>query len=178
LGVDAAVVYFSPTQINVQAPSNLPLGDATVVVNNNGLMSASFTTTVVQSSPSFFSCNAGTNLVAAAVHLDGTLVGDPSITVGAEVAHPEEVILMYANGLAPSPGGTIVSATTFASPVTIAADDFPVAVLGAALALAGQFQINVQLPSNIPAGNYPLTMSVPNGWTVTSGVTVTLPIGP
>jgi uncharacterized protein (TIGR03437 family) len=51
-------------------------------------------------------------------------------------------------------------------------------VLGAALLYAGEYQINVQMPANIAAGNYPLTMSVPNGSTSTEGVTVTLPVGP
>ena len=64
IGGKAAAVYFtSPTQIDVQAPSNLPLGDAAVVVTNNGLVSASFTTTVVASSPSFLLVQRGHELV-------------------------------------------------------------------------------------------------------------------
>jgi len=178
-GQPAAVYYISPTQIDVLSPSNLPLGNAGVVVNNNGLLSASLSTSVVQSSPSFFYYNAGGNVFPAAVHLSGTLVGDPVVSGSSvERAHPGEVLLMYANGLAPSPGGAVVAPATFSSPVTITAGSFSVTVLGAALVSSGQFQINVQLPANIPAGYYALTMTVPNGSTSTAGITVMLPVGP
>ena len=178
-GKPAAVFYVSPTQIDVLSPSNLPSGPAQVVVTNNGAVSASFAVTVVASSPSFFNYGAGGKVFPAAVHLSGKLVGDPSISGSVvEVAHPGEVILMYGNGLEPSIGDVLVAASPFTGSVTITAGDYPIAVLGAALVSAGQFQINVQLPANIPAGNYPLTLILPDGSTSTSGVTVTLPVGP
>jgi uncharacterized protein (TIGR03437 family) len=178
-GKAAAVYYVSPGQIDVQAPSNLPLGNASVAVINNGLVTAQFLTTVVQSSPSFFSYGAGASLYTAAVHLSGKLVGDPTVLGGAvEAAHPGEVIAIYANGLAASSAGVVVTQTSFTSTITIAAGNFPLTIVGAALVSAGQFQINVQIPSNIAPGSYALTMTVPNGSTATAGVTVLLPVGP
>jgi uncharacterized protein (TIGR03437 family) len=178
-GQAASVFYVSPTQLNVQAPSGLSVGPASVVVNNNGSVSSALTTAVAQASPSFFFYGAGTNLFAAAVHLSGTLVGDPAVSGNTvETAHPGETIEMYGNGLGPSPAGTIVAISPFTSTVTVTAGNYPLGILGAALVSAGEFQINVQLPSDIPAGYYPLTMTVPNGSTSTAGVTIMLPVGP
>jgi len=178
-GKAAAVYYISPTQIDVQAPSNLPLGSAGVVVSNNGTATSSFTTTVTQSSPSFFFYQAGANLFPAAVHLSGKLVGDPAVSGGSvEAAHPGEVIELYANGLAASPAGVIVTPANFTANMTITAGSYNLTILAAVLVSAGQYQINVQLPSGIPAGNYSLTMTVPNGSTSTAGVTIMLPVGP
>ena len=177
-GIPASVYYVSPTQLNVLSPSGLTLGPATVVVTNNGAVGAAFTTTVVQSSPSFFYYGSGGLVYPLAVHLNGTLVGDPAVTPGTEKAQPGETLEMFANGLAPSIGGVVVSVTTFTPTITMTAGNNTINVLGAALLYAGEYQINVQMPANIAAGNYPLTMSVPNGSTSTEGVTVTLPVGP
>jgi uncharacterized protein (TIGR03437 family) len=177
-GKAAAVYYVSPTQIDVQAPSNLPLGPATVVVTNNGLVSASFTTTVTQSSPSFCYYPAGTAFFAAAEHLSGNVIGDPTIAGGGvERAHPGEVIELYANGLAASPAGSVLAPISFTAPVTITVGNYLLPVIAAALVAPGQYQINVQLPGNMPPGTYPLTMTVPNGSTATAGDVVMLPVG-
>jgi uncharacterized protein (TIGR03437 family) len=177
-GKAAAVYYVSPTQIDVQAPSDLPLGPASVVVTNNGMVSASFTTTVTQSSPSFCYYPAGAAFFAAAEHLSGTVVGDPAISgAGVEKAHPGEVIELYGNGLAPSLAGVFLAPMNFAGPVTITAGNYPLTVIAAALVAPGQFQINVHLPANIPAGTYPLAMTVPNGSTSSAGDVVMLAVG-
>jgi uncharacterized protein (TIGR03437 family) len=105
-------------------------------------------------------------------------VGDPAVTPGTQKAQPGETLVMFANGLAPSIGGVVVSVTTFTPTITMAAGSNSLAVQGAALIYAGEYQINVQMPAVITAGSYALTMNVPNGSTSTEGVTVTLPVGP
>ena len=176
-GLPASVFYVSPTQLNVLTPSGLPAGPASVVVTNNGVLSPAFTTSVVQSSPSFFYYAAGTSIYPLAIHLsDGNLVGDPAALSGTEKAHPGEILELYVNGLAPSPGGVIVTTTPFTPTVGVTAGSTPLTVLGAALLYAGEFQVNVQLPAVMPSGNYALTLTVPNGSTSTSGVTVILPV--
>ncbi len=178
-GLAASVYYVSPTQLNVLSPSNLPLGSAAVVVSNNGSVSSAFTATVVQSSPSFFYYAAGGNLYPLAVHLtSGKLVGDPAVLAGTEKAHPGEILEFFTNGMAAAPGGVIVAATTFTPTVTVSAGSTSLSVLGAALLYAGEFQVNVTMPTSIATGSYPLSMTVPNGSTSTSGVTITLPVGP
>ncbi len=177
-GLPASVYFVSPTQLNVLSPSNLPLGSAPVVVTNNGTVSSSFNATVVQSSPSFFYYPAGGNLYPLAVHLSGKLVGDPAVLANTEKAHPGEILLFFANGLAAAPGGAIVAVTSFTPTVTVSAGTNALQVLGAALVSAGEFQVNVNMPTAIATSNYTLSMTVPNGSTSTSGVTVTLPVGP
>ena len=178
-GLPASVYYVSPTQLNVLTPSSLPLGPASVVVTNNGVVSSAFTTTVVQSSPSFFYYGAAGTVFPLAVHLsDGNLVGDPAALSGTEKAHPGEILELYMNGLAPSPGGVIATVTPFTPAITVTAGSTSLSVVNAALLYAGEFQDNVQLPTNMPTGNYALTLTVPNGSTSTSGVTVILPVGP
>jgi uncharacterized protein (TIGR03437 family) len=180
IGGQAAAVYFiSPTQIDVQAPANLPAGSANAIVDNNGIFSAAVPVTVATTSPAFFSYGAGGNLYPAATSLSGVLIGDPAIS-GSSVkkALPGQTIILYANGLASSQAGVIVTPATFSTPISISAGAYPLTVLGGALVSAGEFQINVQLPADIPPGSYPLSLSLPNGSTSTAGVTVLLPVGP
>jgi len=178
-GLAASVYYVSPTQLNVLSPSNLTLGPAQVVVTNNGSVSAAFQTTVVQSSPSFFYYGAGGNLYPLAVHLsDGATVGDPAVLPGMEKAHPGEILLMFVNGITAAPGGMIVPVTAYTQQVTITAGTIPLTASAPYLVSAGEFQVNVTMPASIATGSYTLNMTVPNGSTSTSGVTVTLPVGP
>ena len=178
-GQAASVYYVSPTQLNVLSPSGLTLGPAPVVVTNNGNVSATFNTTVVQSSPSFFYYGAGGNLYPLAVHVsDGILVGDPAVLAGTEKAHPGEILEMFVNGITASPGGMIVPVTAYTQQVAITAGTTSLATSAPYLVAAGEFQVNATLPASIATGNYTLSMTVPNGSTSTAGVTVTLPVGP
>ena len=178
----AAVYFVSPGQINIVAPSNLTSGAASVVVSNGTTPSAALTSaTIAQASPSFFIYGAGGNYYPAAYHLNGTLVGDPAVQSGSTKALAGETLVMFANGLGPSPGGVIASVTTFSGPVTVTGASGSNAFTGmaaAALVYAGEFQVNVTLPPVVPSGNYTLTLTVPNGSTSTSGITVVLPVGP
>lgn len=170
----------TPNQINIIAPSNLQPGSASVVVTNGLSSSPAFTnTTIASASPSFFYYFAGGSYYPIAVHLNSQLVGDPAVQPGTAKAAPGETLLFFANGLAPSNGGvvaTVVSLDT--SKYVLTAGTNALNVLGAALVYAGEYQINVQLPNNIPPGNYQLVLTVPNGSTSTSGITVILSVGP
>ena len=179
-GQAASVYYVSPTQLNVLSPSSLPSsGTVPVVVTNNGTVSTAFSATVTQSSPSFFYYAPAGNVYPLAVHVsDGNLIGDPAVAPGTEKAHPGETIELFMNGLAPATGGIIVPVTAFTQQVTVTAGTTALQASAPYLVSAGEFQVNVTLPSTIPTGNYPLTLSVPNGSTSTSLVTVTLPVGP
>lgn len=178
-GQPAAVYFISPNQIDIQIPANVPAGAADVVVNNNGVLTPAATVTVGQASPSFYYYPSGNVLFPAAVHLSGKLIGDPSAGgSGVEKAHPGEMVVLFANGLAASAAGQVVAPTVLTQPVGVSAGSFPLTVLGTALVYAGEFQINVQLPGNIPTGNYPLTITVPGGSTAGNGVTILLPVGP
>ena len=179
----AAVFFTSPSQINFIAPTGLTPGTATVVVTNQGTASTAYTkTNVAQASPSFFQYFAGGNYYPSGVRLS-TLktIGDPAALPGSEKALPGDTLILFGNGLGPSPGGVIATVASFTGPVTItgvSGSNSFTATAGAALVYAGEFQINLTLPTPLPAGNYALSMSVPNGSTSTAGLTITLPVGP
>ncbi len=183
----AAVYYVSPTQLNFIVPSGLSSGAATVVVSNGGTAAAAFTAdSTAQASPSFFVYGATSPYYVSAYHANYTLVGDPAVQPGSTKALPGEEIFLYATGLAQAPGNTIITPSEFSStPVTVTAGSTPLTVaagtdgkLAPYLIEAGLFQVNVILPTTIAAGNYTLTMTVPNGTTASSGISVILPVGP
>ncbi len=178
-GLSAPILYISPSQIDIQIPANVKNGNADVIVKNGTSLSAAIPVTIVDSAPEFFSYGAGGTLFPSAVHLSAKLIGDPAISgASVEKAHPNETIVMYASGLAASQAGVIVTGATFTPAITMSAGTYTLKVLGAALVSAGEFQINVQLPPDIQPGNYNLTLTLPNGSSSTSGVTVVLPVGP
>jgi uncharacterized protein (TIGR03437 family) len=175
-GQPAAVYFVSPNQLDVQAPAGLPSGAAPLVVTNNGVAGSAFSVAVAATSPVIFSYAAGSNLYASAVHLDGTLVGDPKVAPSATPARPNEIISLFVSGLAAAPAGTTLAPTTFTPAVTLTAGSTNLTVLGTVLVAAGEYQMNVQLPPGIPAGTYTLTLTVPGGSTADAGVTVVLPV--
>jgi len=180
----AAVYFVSPGQINFIAPSNLATGAASIVVSNQASNAATYkTTNVGPAAPSFFIYAAGGNYYPAAVRLsDLKTVGDPSVLGGTEKALPGDTIIMFGNGLAPEPGNVVVTPAALNGTISITgtsgSNTFTAASVAAALVYAGEFQINVTLPATLPAGNYTLTMTVPNGSTAGTGLSVILPVGP
>ena len=151
--------------------------------SNSGTAAATFTgDSTAQASPSFFVYGASSPYYVAAYHANYTLVGDPAVVPGSTKALPGEEIFLYATGLAPAPGGTVITASEFSqTPVTVTCRSIPLTVaagtdgkLAPYLIQAGLFQINVILPATIATGNYNLTMTVPNGTTASSGISVIL----
>ena len=172
-GTPAAVYYVSPTQLNVQAPANTIGNNVPVLTQYLGATSNNAPTGVGPVAPGLFTYQAGSNLFPAAVYNGTTvLVGDPAISGNAvRKALPGDIIEIYATGLGPSPSGTTI-ATPIPFQGTVAATMGPqnAIVLGAALVAPGEFQINVVVP-DLPAGNYPLTISV-GSQSSQSGVTI------
>src|ERR1017187_8810119 len=118
-GKSAAVYYVSPTQLNVQAPTDPFLGTVSVVVKNSS-GTANGTATLQNYSPAFFPLTApgnptGPPVYAAAVHTDGIIVV-PAGFYGAGVttrpATPGETIEIYGTGFGPTnpaaPAGQLV----------------------------------------------------------------------
>jgi uncharacterized protein (TIGR03437 family) len=172
-GVAAAVYYVSPTQIDVQVPSGIS-GDVPVVVSLYGVTSSAFTATIATHSPSLFVYQAGANLYPAAIHLDGTLIGDPAVQPTATKAKAGETIELYVNGLAPSPGGVLIAEPVpYIDPVTVSIGAKQGLVTYAGLVAPGQFQINVQIPPDVAPGHYPIAITAAGQ---TSPGTVILPV--
>jgi uncharacterized protein (TIGR03437 family) len=174
-GIPAAVYFVSSGQIDVQVPSGLT-GTVPVVVTRNGSPSASFNTTIVANAPSLYYYPGGTKVYAAAQHpVDSSLIGDPAVmgTVATK-AKPGEVIVLYVNGLAAAPSGTILGAIPYNSPVTVKFNNTTVTAAYAGVAFAGGFQVNVQVPPSLTPGDYTLIVSTQGQ---SSGTGVIIPVG-
>jgi uncharacterized protein (TIGR03437 family) len=93
-GRAAYVYYISPTQINVQAPSDSGVGPVNVVVTNNGVVSASATAQLQTFAPAFFQYS-GTSYAIATRFPDNALVANPSTIPGTVAAKPGDVIILW-----------------------------------------------------------------------------------
>jgi len=159
-GLPAAVYFISPTQLDVQAPSGIT-GTVPVTVTNNGAVSGAFNVAVVQNAPSLYYYPAGSNLYPAAVHLDGTLIGDPALTGTATKVKAGETIILFVNGVAPSPSGVIIGgAISYSGPVTVTIGPAGTTPGFTGLVAAGEYQMNVTVPSSLTTGDYPITVTV------------------
>lgn len=159
-GKPAFVYYISPTQLNVQAPTDSATGPVPVVVTNNGQTSAAFTAQLEAFSPAFFMYNG----YVIASHLpDYSLTGNASAP-----AAPGDILILWATGFGPTipatPAGVVVTgapAATTTAIITIGG--VAVTVIGTALLTpdsAGLYQIAIQLPATMPAGAASIQASV------------------
>jgi len=177
-GNPAFVSYISPTQINVQAPSDTNTGTVNVVVDNNGAISAPGTAQLQTYAPAFF-IYPGTNFAFASLLPNYTLVGDPSVLPGATPAHPGDTIVLWATGFGPTTpqaeAGTIVSGVPIAATPTVTVGGVSATVLNSILTAggAGLYQITIQLPANVPAGASAIQASV-GGAQTQAGATIFL----
>jgi uncharacterized protein (TIGR03437 family) len=174
-GLDAPVYFISPGQINVQAPANIS-GNVSVVVSHNGVSSNSGTANAVSVSPGLFTYSLGGKTYPSALY-NGTftIVGDPALYGSAAKAKAGDIIQLYATGLGPSPAGNIISSPIgFSGTVTATIGTANAPVLGAALVAVGEFQVNIQVPSGLADGDYPLTIKVGS---TSSQSGVVIPIG-
>jgi len=173
-GKTAYVYYISPGQINVQAPSDAATGAVSVVVTNNGAVSAQASALLQTSAPAFFQYS-GTPY-AIATRPDYTLVGNPSAIPGTVAAAPGDVLILWATGFGPSnpamgAGAVVSMAPPVATLPMVTVGETPVTMLGAALSpgSAGLYQIAIQLPASLPAGIAAIRATV-GGFTSPAGV--------
>ncbi len=161
-GKTAYPSFVSPTQINVQAPSDLAVGLVPVIVTNNGQASPTFSANLQTHAPAFFHYSGDASRFALVTRYpDNAYVADPSVLAGTVAAKPGDVLILWGTGFGatvpPTAAGTIpaVSANT-ASPVTVTVGSISVNVIGAALSqgLVAIYQIAIQLPANLPAGTH------------------------
>jgi len=174
-GIPAYVNYVSPTQINIQVPDNVPVGTATVIVNFQGLASASGTLTINAQQPGLLapaSFKVGTRQYAAAVHAStnafvsgGNIPGIP-----AAPAVAGETLIFYGTGFGPVNntvvGGQIASGqTVLTNPFAMTIGGAPATVTyqGLAPGLVGVYQFNVVVPNNLSTGDVQLQSTL-NGF--------------
>ena len=163
----AYISYISPGQINLIAPAAGP-GPVSVTVTNSLGTSAAFTVTAGQYNPAFFSWP-GNQVVAT--HLDFSYAAKPGTFAGVNTvaAKPGETVILWGTGLGPTtpaaPTGSLVpTQTTYATSTlpAVTLNNASLTVLGAALTpgAAGLYQVDVQIPSSISNGDYPVQVSI------------------
>ena len=169
-GKPAFVEYISPTQINVQAPTDTATGTVNVVVTNNGAVSAPAPAQLQTVAPALF-MTPGYNAIASVL---------PAYTpvTSTAPAKPDDIVVLWGTGFGPTtptvPAGTIVTG----APVT---STLPVVTVGGVEArvissvlttgMVGLYQITIQLPANVPTGTPAIQASI-GGLQTQSGVTL------
>jgi len=165
-GKPAFVYYISPTQLNVQAPTDSATGTVPVVVTNNGQVSAPFSAQLAAASPAFF-LYPGTSYAIAQHYPDYADVGNPNVISYTIAAHPGDVLILWATGFGAtnpptSAGIEVTGAPAVATAPTITVGGAPVSVINAVLSpgSAGLYQIAIQLPASVPTGTVAIQASV------------------
>jgi protocatechuate 3,4-dioxygenase beta subunit len=162
----APVYYISPTQLNVEIPSDVSGAARVTVTSPAG--SASTSVTVDAAQPGFF---VYTQNHVAAVRADGMYVGPPNLIDGVTTvpAQPGEQILLFGTGFGPTvpplPSGEVVtSPAPVATPVEIRVDTIDVPVAFAGLTGAGLYQFNITVP-DLPDGDHAVIARSAGVWT-------------
>ena len=161
-GKDASVYFISPTQINVQAPSDTAQGNVQVTVTNAAGTSAAATAQLQSFSPAFFLWD---GKYAVATRPDFSWVGKPGLFPGTTTtpAKPGDVIVLWGTGFGSTnpemPAGKAVDRTAvLANNPTVRVGGAGADFLGGALTpgAAGLYQIVVKIPDSAPDGDIPV----------------------
>ena len=163
----AYVYYVSPTQINVQAPSDGSVGPVTVVVNNNGSISPAATGQMQTFAPAFFQYLPTTYAIATRFP-DNALIANPSAVPGTVAAKPGDVLILWGTGFGPTnpatPAGVVVTGAPAATtnPTITLNNSVSATLISTVLSpgSAGLYQIAIQLPNNAPTGDVTIQASV------------------
>jgi uncharacterized protein (TIGR03437 family) len=158
-GQRAFVSYISPTQVNVQVPSNIAAGPQDLIVTTPNGSTTAYQLTIAASDPGVLappSFIVNGKQYVAALHTDGTFVLPPGAIAGLQTrqAQPGETILIYGIGfgsVTPNvSAGQIVTATNqLTQPVQFLFNGTPGTAQYAGLApnFVGLYQFNVVVPN-------------------------------
>jgi uncharacterized protein (TIGR03437 family) len=153
-GWPAYLYYVSPSQINLLVPSDLLPGPFRFWVARQGTSGPIITVTLQSAAPALFQYPTGT---AIATHPDGSLVssGAPAAAGG--------IVTLWATGLGNTnpelEDGVLPSAAQWISQLSqfdvqlngVSLDSAAILYAGVAPGFAGLYQVNVQLPAQLPA---------------------------
>lgn len=155
-GVAAPLFYVSPGQINAQVPFSISPGNVTLEVSRGTMTSTADKVSVAAASPGIFIIDQ-TNQTGAIVHLNGSVVTASAPAVAGEY------LSIYCTGLGPlnmpvqsgaaGPTTAPLPQTLSTPAVTIGGTAAVVAYSGLAPGFVGLYQVNVQVPAGLSAGN-------------------------
>jgi uncharacterized protein (TIGR03437 family) len=154
-GVQAAILYAAPGQINAVVPESVQQSDSTLIqVVHYGIPSPQVQAQVAAYSPGIFTYLVGGKAYAAATNSDGIIQGPGSPLRRGTVA------TFYATGVGIALGETAESIAARPSPLatfpSISIGGMPAQVIYAGVSpglTAALTQINVMIPAGAPAGN-------------------------
>jgi len=169
-GIAAPLSAVSPNQINFQVPWQLSgQTQTTVSVTSGDMTSAPITVPLASQAPGIFAMNSA-GQAAALLAGTGSIVAPAGAFSGSSPVQPGEYITIFCTGLGPvsnqPPTGAPASSGMLSStsnPVTASLGGLtmPASFSGLAPGFICLYQVNVQVPSNSPAGPaVPLTISV------------------
>lgn len=164
----AAVYYISPTQLNVQAPTDDAVGPVEVKVTTQQGASGAVMGQLQSFAPAFFMFDPQGRKYLAAVHADGTFLGPPNLLQGATTrpAVPGETILLFGAGFGPTnpavPAGQLVpQPSALTNQVQIRLGNVPanLSFAGLAAQAAGVYQFNMVVP-DVSDGDVPVVAEI------------------
>jgi len=159
-GLDAPIAYASPTQINVQVPSELQANrQYQVIVNTSGVYSKPEPINTIAAQP------------VLAAFADGRVIAQDvnyNLINAQNPAHPGDVITLYLTGMGattpPVATGTLapsspLSTTVVQPQVTIDTASADILFSGLTPGGVGLYQINIRIPAGIRTGDLQLVVS-------------------
>lgn len=161
----AAIYYASPTQLNVQVPSDDGDGVSVNVWVVTSAGSAAKDVIMQQVAPGLFVVPAENGKYVAAQHADWSTVGKPGLYPDSHPAKPGEVIVLYGTGFGPTspavPAGQVVTLPArLVSAATVTISGTEAEVQWAGVSGAGLWQFNVKVPDGLPDGDAPVVVKV------------------
>ncbi|MCX6613492.1 MAG: IPT/TIG domain-containing protein [Acidobacteria bacterium] len=165
-GVPAFVYFISPGQLNVLVPQSLRTGNLDVVVTTRGGRSAVFVVSSVAAVPALFRFDPQGRRYAAAVFVNGAYAGPAGLFGSALATRPAnrgEVVQLFATGL-----GAVGSVDGITNEPLVNITNRVTATLGGVSARvtfagrvgAGLYQINLEVPVSLGAGDQALRISI------------------
>ncbi len=157
----APLFFVSSGQINAQVPFELPPGTVSVQVRRGEQLSAAQPLNVARVSPGIFTLSQQGSGAGMILHAESFELVSESTP-----ARPGEFLIIFGTGLGavqppvpsgqPAPGGPRLAQTVSAPLVNIGGIPAPVTFSGLAPGFVGLYQVNVQVPMEVPAGTQPV----------------------
>jgi uncharacterized protein (TIGR03437 family) len=164
-GIAAPIYYATPGQISAIVPYGISGGIAGIQVINNGTASNTVTAYTGSTAPGVFTLNQNGLGYGAVQHQDYSTV------TASNPAHPGETLFVYLSGLgavspgisdgAAGPSGTL-SWTTNTITVYIGGQSVTPSYSGLVPGSVGLYQLNVQVPTGLTAGDNSLEIVGPD----------------
>jgi uncharacterized protein (TIGR03437 family) len=159
--IPAPLYFVSPQQINAQVPSEITPGEWPLIVVRENLSGGNAARVKVRA--------AAPGLFAFVTHADYTLVGRGELK-GSTPARPGEIVLIFGTGFgATAPAVFAGELPDFAAPLVLPAriwlggamlPGYLLRYIGQAPGFAGLYQINLELPADLPPGDPQIRIEV------------------